>query len=249
MDAFYSLPRFSGKLMSAQVSALLMKELKAGIFSQSDKLPSEMELAQRLGVSRTVIRDSLSDIEREGFVERVRGIGTVINREVVNMHSRLDLKIEYNQLISESGHCPNVDGVHFCIQPAGASVGERLAISPEDTVVVCKKRILADQQPVVYSIDYLSLALFAGIDPQEINWAEPIFDILERYCGLMILTDVTEICPVIGSSEIRRLLDCPQDKALLQMEELSYSKPSRPILYSQAFYTDFFRFRILRKKF
>ncbi|MEG2372033.1 MAG: winged helix-turn-helix domain-containing protein, partial [Hydrogenoanaerobacterium sp.] len=71
----YDLPHFGGKLMSTQVSALLMKELKTGIFCKSEKLPSEVELAERLGVSRTVIRDALSDIEREGFVERVRGIG------------------------------------------------------------------------------------------------------------------------------------------------------------------------------
>lgn len=249
MNQTYSLPRFSGKLMSAQVSALLMKELKSGIFSQADKLPSEMELAEQLGVSRTVIRDSLSDIEREGFVERVRGIGTVINREIVNMNNRLDLKIEYNQLISESGLSPNVDNVQFTIQPAGEQISQRLGISPEDSVIVCKKRILGDHLPLVYSIDYLALSLFDNINPHEINWAEPIFDILEHYCGLIILTDVTEISPVIGSPEIRKLLGCSPEKALLHMEELSYYKPSRPLLYSQAYYTDFFHFRILRKKF
>ncbi len=74
------LPALSGQLRSSQISFLLMRELKSGVFSKSQKLPSELELADMLNVSRTAIRDALSDIEREGFIERVRGIGTVINR-------------------------------------------------------------------------------------------------------------------------------------------------------------------------
>ena len=92
MPAEYELPHLGGKLMSTQVSALLIRELSEGVFQQADRLPSEVELSERLGVSRTVIRDALSDLEREGLIERVRGIGTVINREIVNLTSRLDLK-------------------------------------------------------------------------------------------------------------------------------------------------------------
>ena len=103
MPAEYELPHLGGKLMSTQVSALLIRELSEGVFQQADRLPSEVELSERLGVSRTVIRDALSDLEREGLIERVRGIGTVINREIVNLTSRLDLKFEYNELIRAAG--------------------------------------------------------------------------------------------------------------------------------------------------
>ena len=75
----YHLSHLGGKLMSTQVSALLIRELKEGAYAQAERLPSEVELSEQIGVSRTVIRDALSDLEREGLIERVRGIGTVIN--------------------------------------------------------------------------------------------------------------------------------------------------------------------------
>ena len=249
MEQMHTLPRFGGRLMSAQVSALLMRELKSGIFSEADKLPSEMELAQQLGVSRTVIRDSLSDIEREGFIERVRGIGTVINRDVVNMTNRLDLKLEYCDLISDSGHTPHIELVRMSLETAEPRIAKLLGLKPEQQLIKCEKRVLADNTPVIYSCDYLPAAMFAGREWQEINWAEPIFDILERSCGLTVITDVTEITPVIGPEEIRRTLNCGEGHALLKMEELSYSRHSYPVLYSLSYYTDFFSFKILRKKF
>ncbi len=249
MDQMQALPHFGGKLMSTQVSALLMRELKSGIFSNCEKLPSEMELANKLGVSRTVIRDSLSDIEREGFIERVRGIGTVINRSVVNMTHRLDLKLEYADLIREGGHTPHTDLLHISLVSAPEHIAAALGLKMGDTLIKCDKRILANNIPVIYSSDYLCAEMFSGIELHEINWSEPIFDILERCCGLTVVTDVTEITPVVGPVEIRRMLNCNDENALLKMEECSYSRPTHPVLYSLSYYTDFFNFKILRKKF
>lgn len=41
----------------------------------------------------------------------MRGIGTVINREIVNLTSRLDLKFEYNELIRAAGYTPHSDSI------------------------------------------------------------------------------------------------------------------------------------------
>ena len=58
----------NGDLMSTQVASALMRELKTGIYADAEKLPAEMELAGQYGVSRTVIRDALAELEREGYV-------------------------------------------------------------------------------------------------------------------------------------------------------------------------------------
>jgi GntR family transcriptional repressor for pyruvate dehydrogenase complex len=48
-------------------------ELKAG-----DRLPSEREMAQQLGVSRPTVREALQVLEHTGFVEILQGSGTFI---------------------------------------------------------------------------------------------------------------------------------------------------------------------------
>ena len=81
--ALASSSRLGGAVISDRVVASLLEELTNGRYAQADRLPAEVDLATELGVSRTVIRDALSEMERAGYVERVRGIGTVVNRAVL----------------------------------------------------------------------------------------------------------------------------------------------------------------------
>ena len=133
----YHLSHLGGKLMSTQVSALLIRELKEGAYAQAERLPSEVELSERIGVSRTVIRDALSDLEREGLIERVRGIGTVINREIVKLKSRLDLKFEYNELIQDVGYQPHTDSLLLRTQAASEELADKLQIDTGAPASIC----------------------------------------------------------------------------------------------------------------
>lgn len=53
-------------------------ELKSGSYSIGDKLQGENILSERFGVSRQTIRQALSSLEREGFLERIQGSGTFV---------------------------------------------------------------------------------------------------------------------------------------------------------------------------
>ena len=74
--------RLGGAVISDRIVGALLEELRTGRYAQTDRLPAEVDLAAELSVSRTVIRDALSEMERAGYIERVRGIGTVVNRSV-----------------------------------------------------------------------------------------------------------------------------------------------------------------------
>ena len=161
--------RLGGAVISDRVVAALLEELRTGRYADADRLPAEVDLAAELGVSRTVIRDALSEMERAGYIERVRGIGTVVNRTVLGLRSRLDQKLEYYPLIRSFGSYPHADGIQIYPIRAGAELARDLAIAPGDEVICIKKRILADTTPVIYSIDYLPRALFGSRDYTRID--------------------------------------------------------------------------------
>lgn len=249
MTREFQLPHLGGNLISTQISAVLMRELKTGSFATAQRLPAEIDLAATLGVSRTVIRDALSDLEREGFIERVRGIGTVINRSIVDLQSRLDLKLEYNELIAEAGCRSSTDNVKAYTQSADERISNLLDIELGTTVVVCEKRILADFKPVIFSIDYIPATLINGKDIDSFNWDGPIFDILDKESGARVTSNITKVRAIMGSSDIRTLLDIDPENAVLLMEEVSFTKLCRPVMTSLTYYTNFFDFSLLRKKF
>src|SRR5699024_4625526 len=96
-----------GALRSQQTAEWLLPQLRSGQLAGAVQLPSEKELAGMLGVSRTVVRDALSVLERAGYMERVRGIGTLVNREVLEADNRLDQKIEFYSMIRAAGYEPH----------------------------------------------------------------------------------------------------------------------------------------------
>lgn len=237
-----------GSVISVQIESDLLKELRSGRFVNSEKLPSEVELANAMGVSRTVIRDALSDLEREGYVERVRGIGTVVNRHVVNLSERLDQKFEFYDMIQSLGHVPHTDSVNIQREFADSHLAEKLEIEIGQPVVTVRKRVLADDCPVIWSVDYIAASLFPAAIFDQLDFSVPIFDILTDVCGTNINSTIGHVSAVIGDKGIRQRLALHDYEALLLLEEVGYSKLTKPIIYSLTYYTSYFDFSLLRKK-
>lgn len=61
--------------VAEQIERLILKKLQPG-----DKLPSERELAARLRVSRSSIRDAIRSLELMGMVEPRQGAGTIVRQ-------------------------------------------------------------------------------------------------------------------------------------------------------------------------
>src|SRR4051812_39969152 len=64
----------------------LASGIREGNLLPGDKLPTESEIMARFGVSRTVVRESISRLQASGLVETRHGIGTFVMqaREVGN---------------------------------------------------------------------------------------------------------------------------------------------------------------------
>lgn len=64
----------------------LEERIRGGVFRPGDRLPSETELEQEFGVSRTVVREGLQALKSRGMLESRRGSGTYVampSRELI----------------------------------------------------------------------------------------------------------------------------------------------------------------------
>ena len=242
------IPNMGGSTLANRLTATLIDDMRNGEYSGHDRLPAEGDLAASYGVSRSVIRDVLANLEREGIVARGRGVGTTVNREIVQMGNRLDLKFEYMQLITSLGARPTVDHVFLSEEPAREDLAERLALDAGEPLIVCCKRVLASGVPVILSEDRIPLNLFKEGDYQSYDWALPVYDILEECCGIIVDTDIARIVPVAANPAVQRELRVAEGTALLMIDELGYYRLKYPVIQTYAYYTDFFDFTMLRKK-
>ena len=239
--------RLGGTVISDRVVAQLLEELRTGHYAGADRLPAELDLAAELGVSRTVIRDALSTMERAGYVERVRGIGTVVNRAVLPLRSRLDQKLEYYPLIRSCGSYPHADGIQIQSTRASEDLAHSLGLEPGAELICIRKRVLADSTPVIYSINYLPKSLLGGRDYTRLDLAGSIFDVLDQICGQQVSSTVAHIKASCGDDAIRAAMRLAPGEAMLLLDEVCYTRLCRPVLRAFSYYTNFFDFSILRK--
>ena len=108
------------------IRSQLLADMKDGPYAACERLPRESVLAEKLGISRTQLRDILASLEREGFITRRHGVGTIINRHVLNVQTRMDIEVEFLDMIRQSGHEPAVAFVRVADGTADAKTPEAM---------------------------------------------------------------------------------------------------------------------------
>lgn len=230
------------------VCTQLLTEMKEGIFSDCDKLPRETVLSEKLGISRTQLRDALAELESEGFITRRHGVGTVINRHVLQVKNRMDIETEFLEIIRQNGYRPAISYVQEKEEKADAYLAGKLNI-PEGTLVVRVCRICtADERPAIYCEDVLEKRFVRG-DYTRKDLESPIFYFMKKFCGREAYMDLTQLHAVAAGEVVARALNVSVGAPLLNMEEVDYDIEGTPILYSSQYFSDeLIEQTVLRKK-
>jgi GntR family transcriptional repressor for pyruvate dehydrogenase complex len=76
--------------MPDRVTEALLELIRNGAYPPKSRLPSEAEMAQHFGVSRTVIREAVSRLKSEGLVESRQGSGVFVRELGLDAPFRID---------------------------------------------------------------------------------------------------------------------------------------------------------------
>ena len=226
----------------------LIADMKDGLYADCDRLPRESVLSEDLGISRTQLRDILASLEREGFITRRHGVGTIINRQVLEVTTRMDIEVEFLDMIRDSGHEPGIAFVQVSDTTADAGIARRLQL-PEGTPILRLARLCtADGKPAIYCEDMVEKALIQ-CDYTIQDCKGSIFQFLQKVCGVSAYLDLTEVRPVAADAMLGELLKVPVGTPLLMMDEVDYDIDGKPVFCSTEYFVDgVISHTVLRKK-
>ena len=69
------------KRLSTEIAGQITEKIKAGALPAGTKLPSEAQIAQEFGVSRTAVREAIASLRQEGYVETHQGLGAFVSED------------------------------------------------------------------------------------------------------------------------------------------------------------------------
>ena len=219
------------------VKELLLHEMKYGQYAHSERLPRESLLAEKLNISRTQLRDSLAELEREGFIGRRQGLGTIINRHVLNVPVRMDLEIEFMDMVRLSGCAPSEKLIKIC-PVYSSTIAKKLGVPKTEELLLVSRVVTADDAPVIYCEDYIPKSLIKHEDYTELDLETPIFYFLKQFCGKEAYLDLTDIRAEAANGSVAERLRVAVGTPVLYMDEVDFDFEGTPVMYSRQYYVD-----------
>ena len=140
-----SLDRSSPVPLYFQVASGLQEQIEHGLLPVGGRLENEVELADRLGVSRPTMRKAIGYLVERGMLVRRRGVGTQI------VHPKVRRPVELTSLyddLAKTGRAPRTEVRSLEVGPAGEVVAEALGLPPGREVTTIERIRYAGDEPL-----------------------------------------------------------------------------------------------------
>jgi DNA-binding GntR family transcriptional regulator len=225
----------------------LRQAITGGTFRPGSRLPTESELCEMLGVSRTVVREALRVLEEDGLVARRQGVGTFVRNHPILKN--LNFNFGITEMIESAGLKSGTS--HLAVQKGTADKekAEQLRV-PLGTPIITVERVrTADGRPVVYSLDTFSEEFVqrADFDPELLRTAS-IYNILQAPLGQVIEYGIARLLPIVAPRYVAEKLQLPANALTLYIVQTDYSSADEPLIYSCEYHLpDAFDFVVWRR--
>lgn len=228
-----SLDRSSSVPLYLQLAEQLLAGIQAGRVHPGDPFENEVDLAERLNLSRPTVRRAIGELVSRGLLVRRRGIGTVVAARMVQRKGKLmtlydDLALEHRQ--------PRTEVMALDVDVAYPRAALALDLPRRTRFVHLTRLRLVGHLPLAILRDWLPL------DLPGVRWITP--DQLERR-GLYDLLRTLGIVPVEGRQTFgarnatateRRLLGLSRADPLLTMTRREYAADGSPVEFGDHIY-------------
>ncbi|HEX9012218.1 MAG TPA: GntR family transcriptional regulator [Anaerolineaceae bacterium] len=221
--------------------AALIKATPSG-----ERLPSEPDLAQTLGVSRATLREAMRSFEGQGLIRRRQGVGTF----VVGPAPVIDAGLEVLESIETMAARIHLDVTMGDLQvtraPANPDQAALLGLEQGSPLVEVSRVILADSRPVAYLVDLVPEEELPASDLQA-GFTGSVLDLMLRRGAPPLSGSRTDICAVAAAAPIARALQIQRGDVLLLFEAYLSIPNGRIIDYSHSYFLPgYFRFHVNR---
>ncbi|MCE1183544.1 MAG: GntR family transcriptional regulator [Rhodocyclales bacterium] len=227
-----SAPTFSP--LYRQIKEFLINSLKEGEWGPGDAIPSEGELASRFNVSQGTVRKAIDEMAAENLLVRRQGKGTFVatHDDPRSFYRFLRLVPDGGrptQAVSDPFYCETVESTPEVAGVLGLRAGEK--------VVLVKRLLRFNGEPVVFDQIYLLAELFQGLTLNALRGKErSLYSLFETDYGVRMIHAEEHLRAVAADAESAGLLGVAAGEPLLLVERTAYTYGNKPVEWRRGLY-------------
>src|SRR5713226_4359016 len=217
----------AGDSLAHQVRQAILHSILERRFDGS-RLPTENELAEMLGVSRTTVRSALLSLEHHGVLTRSPRRGTQVHGQLSPSMVVLQRLIGFPRLLQEQGYVVETVTTPRITSAAPAEVVAALGVADGASMFEISRLIVASGRPAIWALNYIQTDLFR-VPPSHDELSQSPFDMGELLVGGPVDHSLVEIVPATATGEVVRRLGLEPGEAYLLLKETHCSVTGTPL--------------------
>jgi len=210
-----------------QLKEILVDDIQRRQLQAGDRLPSDHELCAQHGVSRTVVRQALSELEAEGVLERVKGRGTFVSQHKTAEGLAQSLTGLFED-VAARGATLRSEVQRLEVVPADAAIAADLDLAPGSPVTVLERLRFVDGEPWVYAVTHVPESLAPGLTEEDLEYVS-LYAVLERRWGVRLVHGQRSIEATVANAAMARRLGVSRGAPLLVLRSVSFGEAERPV--------------------
>lgn len=215
-----------------QLMDLLRDQINNKVWLPGVQIPGEQDLCENYGISRTVVRQALREMELEGAITRRKGKGTFVSEPKISEGLIQKLTGFYQDMI-ERGLKPGTRVLHQKILPVSEKVAQFLGVEPGTQVIDIQRLRFINDEPIQLVTTYIPYEICPQLAKVDLS-NRSLYEFLEMECGIFIARGRRYIEAVLANETEASILGIEWGAPLLMLDSVSYSQDGKPIEYYHA---------------
>lgn len=225
-----------------QLELFLRQALEEGRIGPGEMLPTELELQEFFGLSRTPIRQALARLSADGLIDRKRSQGTIVLPKL--FEESLTSLTTFTQEVERRGLTPSCRVLDFRVVAADADDRRHLDLHGATEIYHVRRLRAVDGDPVGVWTSHIPVGIVPGLQAADFTETGPrqsMYHVLEQVHGIKLVRASETFRAVSLSPEFARLLNMPANTAVLLRARVSFDPAGRAVAYEQALYRGVYR--------
>jgi GntR family transcriptional regulator len=216
-----------------QLRVAIVAQVESATLLPGDRLPSERELADELGISVAPVRQALLDLAREGYITRMRARGSFINERRL-YEEKVSALGSFSEVMRQQNSAYDTRTVRSELCRAPQSVGDALALSGLAAVRLVRVALI-DGSPAALLDAYLDAERFAGLADAAMEGESLYRTVRDRY-GVEPRRATNTIEVVLCDDETGRLLEVESNTPTARVTSVTFDQHDRAFEHVQITY-------------
>lgn len=225
-----------------QIYLDLLDKIENGTYALNEKLPAEPELQKTYKVSRITVRSAMQELETEGYVKKMRGIGTI----VCEPKRKYDLQhlSSFSDDTKQYGEESSSILLEFEEVKPSEKVAGILKLEEDETVYYIERNRLRGDKIIGLNKAYIKKVNNLHLEDKDFKPETSLYALLEER-GVLLKHAVEFLEARMPTNELCKTLNIQKNQPIFYKERTTYSDKNDPVEYVEIFYrADAYRYKV-----